>query len=663
MLINVDISTATMYKAGSLGPILLEVLGDRNIQPQNLYAETINERDRVKLHRFLSGARVLVATDASKTPRVVKKVLNTSPQSTTFRTREGQVLTVAAYYKATYNKALAHPKMICVEVGAGAVIPVELCTVPEGQILKKNVPPAQTKLVLEFATRKPVERLKDITEGLKVLQYGQSDYLRHFSMAVDENALRLNARVLQPPVLQYGRGSRQLTIQPRDGAWNMVDKKFYRCSNIRSWIIVVYERRNRFNETHVQSMVQGLRQATKDTGMGGFEAEPLVRWESGQSSVDASLKAMGGEVRQKTGSLPTIVFAVLPEGATDIYQAIKHFGDCTTGVPTQCLKSLKCHNAKQQYWANICLKINVKLGGVNTVPEPRSVPFLSDPANPTLVLGADVIHPAPGSEGRPSFTSVVGNVDSDSSKYVATTRVQTSRQEMIDDLEEMVVHIIGMYQRWRINVEKIAESASKPKRIIFYRDGVSEGQFKTVIDEELPRLKRACAKAGLNPLPPVTVVVVGKRHHVRLFPTSKQDEDRSGNCPSGTVVDVDITHPTEFDFYLQSHAGLLGTSRPAHYSVLYDENRFTPDSLQQLSFALCHVYARSTRAVSIPAPVYYADIVCARARNHYAPGADVDFTTDEMTGGDHSRHSTALKKYKDNFKPLHSNAQQLMYFS
>lgn len=51
--------------------------------------------------------------------------------------------------------------------------------------------------------------------------------------------------------------------------------------------------------------------------------------------------------------------------------------------------------------------------------------------------GADVIHPAPGSQDRPSFTSVVGNVDSDNAKYIATMRVQTSRQEMIDDLKDM----------------------------------------------------------------------------------------------------------------------------------------------------------------------------------------------------------------------------------
>jgi len=56
----------------------------------------------------------------------------------------------------------------------------------------------------------------------------------------------------------------------------------------------------------------------------------------------------------------------------------------------------------------------------------------------------------------------------------------------------------------------------------------------------------------------------------RFFPVSERDADKSGNCPAGTVLDRDIAHPTEFDFYLQSHGGILGTSRPAHYSVLYD---------------------------------------------------------------------------------------------
>jgi hypothetical protein len=65
-------------------------------------------------------------------------------------------------------------------------------------------------------------------------------------------------------------------------------------------------------------------------------------------------------------------------------------------------------------------------------------------------------------------------------------------------------------------------------------------------------------------------------------------------------------------------------SRPSHYLVLKDDNfNFIVDEygfckvvfsfivilndshrLQELSFALCHVYAKATRSVSIPAPVY-----------------------------------------------------------
>jgi eukaryotic translation initiation factor 2C len=63
--------------------------------------------------------------------------------------------------------------------------------------------------------------------------------------------------------------------------------------------------------------------------------------------------------------------------------------------------------------------------------------------------GADVIHPAPGSDGRPSFTALVGNVDSDSAKYIATSRVQASRVEIIEDLKDMAkVSDSSLMDRW-----------------------------------------------------------------------------------------------------------------------------------------------------------------------------------------------------------------------
>ena len=55
---------------------------------------------------------------------------------------------------------------------------MECCTIPEGQIMRKQVPSDKTKDVLDFATKRPQDRLASIRNGLGVLSYGQSEYVR-----------------------------------------------------------------------------------------------------------------------------------------------------------------------------------------------------------------------------------------------------------------------------------------------------------------------------------------------------------------------------------------------------------------------------------------------------------------------------------------------------
>ncbi|CAB4493671.1 unnamed protein product [Rhizophagus irregularis] len=193
---------------------------------------------------------------------------------------------------------------------------------------------------------------------------------------------------------------------------------------------------------------------------------------------------------------------------------------------------------------------------------------------PTILMGADVTHPAPGpgSDERPSIAAVTASVDAKASRYAASIRIQRAA------------------------------------------------------------IKAACQALDANYKPTITFVVVQKRHHTRFFPIDSRDADRTGNCPPGTVIETVITHPFEFDFYLQSHAGLLGTSRPAHYYVLYDDNGFNPDMLQTLSYNLCYIYARCTRSVSLVPPVYYAHLVTNRAKLH-ARGGPFSDTGSEEGGG------------------------------
>lgn len=62
-------------------------------------------------------------------------------------------------------------------------------------------------------------------------------------------------------------------------------------------------------------------------------------------------------------------------------------------------------------------------------------------------------------------------MDAHPSRYCATVRVQRPRQEIIQDLASMVRELLIQFYK---------STRFKPTRIIFYRDGVSEGQFRQV---------------------------------------------------------------------------------------------------------------------------------------------------------------------------------------
>ena len=57
-----------------------------------------------------------------------------------------------------------------------------------------------------------------------------------------------------------------------------------------------------------------------------------------------------------------------------------------------------------------------------------------------------------------------------------------------------------------------------------------------------------------------------------------------GAAAAGTVVDSMITDPRDFNFFLNSHASIQGTSRPARYHVLLDQNRMGADEVQHFAY-------------------------------------------------------------------------------
>lgn len=247
-----------------------------------------------------------------------------------------------------------------------------------------------------------------------------------------------------------------------------------------------------------------------------------------------------------------LIMAVLPGKEKDLYSEIKRVGDNVIGIPTQCVQLKLVQQAKHQVCANISLKINSKLGGINHVIDPsEKSPVFREP---TIVFGADVTHPSPTENGIPSIAAVVASMDANASKYHARVRAQRHEkgggaQEIINDLAVIVKELLIEFFKTNRKL--------KPSKIIFYRDGVSEGQFDQVLAHEVRAVQQACMMLEKDYRPRITFVVVQKRHHTRLFcENSKDASGKARNVPPGTTVDSGITHPYEFDFYLCSHYGI-----------------------------------------------------------------------------------------------------------
>jgi len=309
-----------------------------------------------------------------------------------------------------------------------------------------------------------------------------------------------------------------------------------------------------------------------------------------------------------------LVIIVLPFKAGIMYDKIKHVGDMKLNITTQCcLKQnlFKRGELSKQVIGNLCLKINSKLGGVNHVLASSCRPSMLK--RPIMIMGADVSHPAPEHRGmKPSIASVVASMDPRATNYEVEVRIQdmglVSTQEVIQDMKKVTKNLLLKFYN--------QNGGRKPEKIVMYRDGCSEGQFLMVLAKELVAMREACTEIQADYKPAITFVVVQKRHHTRFFPTDN-NKYKNGNVLAGTVVDQGINHPTEGDFYLVSHEGIQGTSRPCHYHVLWDDSNFHADDLEILSYYLCHLYSRCTRSVSIPTPTYYAHLVADRARKHH----------------------------------------------
>ncbi|KAF7249491.1 hypothetical protein EG68_09588 [Paragonimus skrjabini miyazakii] len=581
--VNIDMTCKAFFTCGNLADVLYEKYGD-NIANCSRQMTMDLKRIRVETEPFYKN-------DSGGTYSRRFTVHGFSSEPAAKLLIPDVKMSVAEYFQQHHNIKLKYPELPCVKVNLSrdVFMPMELLN-----ILPYQTPNAKksdiASEVIRCAAVRAHDRFNELQTFVNKMLQSTHPLVKLFGVKVEPRAVKTPARVLDTPTACFGHQTCPLSR----GKWT--PPAFFRPAGVDGavrWAILSIPG-DRNAARHQQMLM-----AQFDTNARRFRVV-LDRPEC--AVIQRAELAQRFQQFQSRGI--NFVLLVLYDDLN--YPAIKRLGDLQTGMRTQCVRGRTLD--KPNVVPNLLLKINGKLGGINW----QINDVLRDDKELMMVFGADVTHPAPTQtqQVRQSIAAVLGSVTPDLMRYGVVVRQQATTEkgskttrEIIDAMEVIVSELLKAYYR---NTD-----GRFPTRLIFYRDGVSEGQFENVLVEELASIQRACSSLRQGYEPAITYIVVQKRHHVRFQPTNP----RQRNVDPGTVVDTHVTHPREFDFYLCSQEGIQGTSKPAHYHVLYDDSNWTSDALQRFTFFLCHAYMRCPRSVSYPAPTYYAHLAAFRARD------------------------------------------------
>ncbi|EPS37996.1 hypothetical protein H072_8265 [Dactylellina haptotyla CBS 200.50] len=585
-LINVSKATNVFYKGQKIE------LGI-SLYRENSQVTTdspFREFERKSIKQFLEGKFIKVeAADKEFTRRFVEISEDDANSSQLIdQDRSNQSVSVANFYRYR-NCSLRYPKKQLVALSAGPkapniTVPLEFCSVEPGQRFSGRLNANGSANMIRAASVAP-DIYKELLEKEFLdtfgLQGATNATLQAFGLGFDPGLLKVQAFRFNPPRIIFD-GGKVAPVRPDQGSWMLQNGTTLRSTGTVSEYMILSI--NQREEVKPETVVRDLLEQCKGLGIKKqsasspyhpqvFEIKPnhtaKNRDEDLVSQITVLFKnKIGPEANRlealkiaaekaKTGgendsSFSVMVFCLLPSTSPKIYNAIKRGGDVIAGVHTVCMSMQKIHtkrnntNQLNQYYQNVALKVNLKLGGINHSIESDAVLnkiFPNYINRPVMLLGADVSHS--GRRDLPSITAVVGSVDPSQSQVYSTIDFQKNG-EMIENIGNAVRERIRAYS---IKHKKL------PSSIVMFRDGVSESQYKQVLEQEVAAIdialvdyvnylrgQEAMKHHGPFEKPRLTVLVVGKRHQTRFFPSGVENNTRKGaNTLPGLVVDRAVT--------------------------------------------------------------------------------------------------------------------------
>ncbi|KAM3737894.1 hypothetical protein ACB098_09G091200 [Castanea mollissima] len=616
----------------------------------------------------LRGLKVTVTHWKNKQKYIIRGLTRENTQEYSF-IQEGpdcqtppRQVRIADYFREKYDKDIMYKNIPCLDLGKANkenAVPMEFCVLVEGQMYPKERLDRKAGTILKNMSLVPPKvREREICSVVRS-ENGPcgGGVAQNFEMEVNTSMTSVRGRVLGPPVLKLGAQNGKVikvTVDEEKCQWNLVKKSVVEGKRIDRWGVIDFSANDYKSRLNPGFFIPEL--IKRCINLGIHMEEPLIYKCTSMnklSRVDVLLELLESvkEEAYKKGKGHLQILLCVMSRRDPGYKYLKWISETKVGIVTQCC--LSTCRANDQYFANLATKMNAKLGGSNVELNDPLAHFAGE--GHVMFVGADVNHPGARNLTSPSIAAVVASMNwPAANRYAARVCPQLHRKERILDFGNMCLELVQLYAQLNNNV--------LPDHIVVFRDGVSEGQFEMVLNEELLDLKMALQKIKYSPV--ITLIVAQKRHQTRLFLENERDGGRTGNVSPGTVVDTTIVHPFEFDFYLCSHYGSLGTSKPTHYYVLWDEHGFTSDELQKLIYHMCFTFTRCTKPVSLVPPVYYADLAAYRGRLYYEAVVEGQSSSSSTSSSSSSTSSSlfSTESLDPNLFKLHADLENIMFF-
>lgn len=259
------------------------------------------------------------------------------------------------------------PHFPCLQVGQEhkhTYLPLEVCHIVAGQRCIKKLTDMQTSTMIRATARSAPDRQREIMNLVQKADFNNDPYVKEFGLSISHSMVEVKGRILAAPKIQYGgRHHRQPTI-PFQGVWDMRGKQFHVGVEIRVWAIACFTPQRMCREDSIRNFTQQLQKISTDAGMPIIGQPCFCKYATGPEQVEPMLRYL----KQLFVGLQLVVI-ILP-GKTPVYAEVKRVGDTVLGMATQCVQTRNVVRPSPQTLSNLCLKINVKLGGINNILVP-----------------------------------------------------------------------------------------------------------------------------------------------------------------------------------------------------------------------------------------------------------------------------------------------------